>query len=121
MVTSVVLESVGRVVALSALSTPRAAGTAHAASTPDTVSVSSCKQTKITLWCPEREKQESTSIKNKNQRQTEGSSRCSLSWLKVLQGVGVDGGSEDGQDACFWCKSCAVAEEEHSCSQQCQV
>lgn len=44
MVTGVVLESVGCVVALGALSTPGAAGAANAAGTPDAVPVSGCKQ-----------------------------------------------------------------------------
>ena len=46
MVTSVVLESVGWVVALGALSAPGAAGAANAAGAPDAVPVSSCKPEK---------------------------------------------------------------------------
>lgn len=47
MVTSVVLESVGCVVALGALSAPGAAGAADTAGAPDAVPVSCCKQNKL--------------------------------------------------------------------------
>lgn len=68
MVATVVLESVGCVVALGALSTPCAAGAAHAAGTPDAVSVPSCKQNKTELMVSRKgekdcQSQDSISIK----------------------------------------------------------
>lgn len=117
MVAGVVLESVRCVVALSALSTPGAAGAAHTAGTPNAVSVSSCKQNKnkfmVSMEGEKRPLITRVHIKKQNQRQTFGSSRCFLSshsrprerGQKACRGWGVTMGVMTGRMHVFGMKA----------------